>query len=64
MEVLAPHRRKAYEAVKDIDPDDVIFIACTLAYPNSILWSDDKKLKNLKNITILNTKEIIDLLAP
>lgn len=62
-EVLTPYQKEAYTAVKDIDPDDVIFIACILACPNSILWSDDKKLKNLKKTTVLNTKEIINLLS-
>ena len=62
-EVLIPYRKEAYEAVKGIDPDDAIFIACMLAYPNSILWSDDKKLKKLKQTTVLNTKEIIDILS-
>jgi len=63
-EVLYPCQKEAYEAVKDIDRDDVLFVACVLAYPNSILWSDDKKLKKIKHVTVLNTKEIIDLLAP
>jgi predicted nucleic acid-binding protein len=62
-EVLYPFRKEAYEAVKDIDPDDVLFVACVLAYPNSVLWSDDKKLKKLMQITVFNTKEILNLLA-
>jgi len=48
--------------VKDIDPDDAVFVACILAHPNSILWSDDKKLKKLKNITVRNTQEIMHTL--
>jgi predicted nucleic acid-binding protein len=60
-EALYPRRKEAYEAVKDIDPDDAVFVACVLAYPGSILWSDDKKLKNLSSITVLNTKDLIDL---
>lgn len=64
MESSTPHRKEAFEAVKDIDPDDAIFIACALAYPNSILWSDDKKLKKQKTVTVLNTKEIIKTLIP
>jgi predicted nucleic acid-binding protein len=32
-DVLFPYKKKAYEIVKDIDPDDTLFIACALAYP-------------------------------
>ena len=60
-EVLLPYRKKAFELVKSIDQDDVLFVACALAYPNSVIWSDDKKLKRAK-VKVLNTKEIIGLL--
>jgi len=53
---------KATQLVKDIDEEDVQFVAGTLANPGSILWSDDKKLKQIKEITVLNTAEIISLL--
>ncbi len=57
-EILHPYRKEALEIVKDIDVDDVIFVACVLANPNSILWSDDKKLKKQSKITVLNTEQI------
>ncbi len=55
---LHPYRKQAYNIVKEIDPDDVLFIACALAYPQSFLWSDDKKLRTQSIIPILNTREI------
>lgn len=61
-ELLNRHKEKAIDLVKEIDIDDVIFIATTLAYPNTILWSDDKKLKKIKEIKVINTTEIIKLL--
>jgi len=61
-EVLMPYREKAFEIVKDIDPKDVLFIACALAYSGSIIWSNDKKLKKQSKARILNTEEIIDSL--
>lgn len=62
-EVLIPYKKDAYEIVKDIDKNDVIFIACALAYPNSIIWSDDSKLKRQPKVRIINTREIIKLIG-
>jgi predicted nucleic acid-binding protein len=56
--VLNTYFKEAMNIIKDIDPNDAIFIACALAYPGSIIWSDDKKLKNQSVIKILNTQEI------
>ncbi len=60
-EVLLPHRQKALNIVKNIDKDDVLFIACALAYSDSVIWSNDKKLKNQKVVRVLNTDEFSDL---
>lgn len=60
-DVLRPYKKKAYGIVKDIDPGDTVFIACTLAYPQSILWSDDKKLKQQSIVPIINTNEMYRL---
>jgi predicted nucleic acid-binding protein len=57
-DILQPYRKVAYETVKHIDPNDSIFIACALAYPYGILWSDDKKLKEQHLIPVINTKEM------
>ena len=55
---LSSYREEAKKLVRNIDINDICFIACALAY-QAILWSDDKKLKAIKKIRILNTKEII-----
>lgn len=60
-DILRPYEKKAYATVKDIDPDDTLFIACALAYPDSILWSDDKKLKKQTVVPIINTTEMYHL---
>lgn len=62
IEDLKMHKEEALEIVKDIDQDDAMFIACALAYPESIIWSDDKKLKKQNKVEIMNTIEIINLL--
>ena len=61
-EVLFQYRDEALEIIRDIDLDDVLFIACALAYNDSIIWSDDKKLKEQTKIKIINTNEFIELL--
>jgi len=61
-EVLIPYRKIAFEIVKDIDPKDVLFVACALAYPGSVIWSNDKRLKKQSKVRVLNTKELTDLL--
>lgn len=55
---LLPYRSKALGIVKEVDKDDVLFVACALAYPDSIIWSNDKRLKNQKSVRVLNTKEM------
>ncbi|MBU1111373.1 MAG: PIN domain-containing protein [archaeon] len=59
-EVLLPYKEEALEIVKDIDISDVLFVACALAYARSVIWSDDKKLKNQTKVQVINTKEFID----
>ena len=61
-EVLIPHKKEAFDIVKDIDPDDVLFVACALAYSGSAIWSNDKHLKNQKNVRVLNTQEFVEYL--
>jgi predicted nucleic acid-binding protein len=60
--VMKPYREEALSIVRDIDINDALFIACALVHSDSILWSDDKKLKNQSRVRILNTKEIIEYL--
>ena len=60
-EVLFPYRKEAYEIIKKIDPGDTLFIACALAYPDSCIWSDDKKSKKQSKIRIVNTSEMFTI---
>ena len=61
-EVLLPYRKEAFEIVKNIDPDDAVFVACALAYNDSLIWSNDKKLKKQSKVKVFDTKEIVDIL--
>jgi len=60
-ELLLHYKKEAYQIIKDIDPDDVIFIASALAFTDSVIWSDDKKLKQQSKIRIINTNEMYSL---
>jgi predicted nucleic acid-binding protein len=59
---LYDFRAEAKEIVKDIDIDDILFIACALAHPPSMIWSDDKALKRQERVHVLNTKEMMEYL--
>jgi predicted nucleic acid-binding protein len=61
-EKLQPYRQQADELVKDIDPDDSVFVACALAYKGA-LWTDEKRLKKVKEIRVVDTKEIVQSLT-
>ncbi len=59
-EDLNHKKEEAIELMKNIDLDDALFIACALASPNSVIWSDDKKLKQQTKIKVLNTFEMME----
>jgi len=59
--MLIKKRDYALTIARDIDINDVLYFACALAYPKSIIWSNDKKLKRQSIIDVLNTKEILGL---
>lgn len=54
-------RDEAWELIKNHSPEDVMFLACVLAFEGSILWSDDKKLKRQSRVGVFNTAEIMDI---
>lgn len=58
-ENILPHIKESKKELIEIDPDDVVFLACGLAETDSIIWSDDKHLKQQKQKTVFTTKEII-----
>lgn len=60
IEKLVPHRTQACKIMENIDRNDAIFIACGLAHPNSVIWTDDKDFKKQNSVRIMNTTEIIE----
>ncbi|MBI4149505.1 PIN domain-containing protein [Candidatus Woesearchaeota archaeon] len=43
-------------------PEDVEFFACALAYPGSVIWSNDARLKNQSQIRVISTAEAMKIL--
>lgn len=41
------------------DPDDLVFLACALGIPQSIIWSDDADFEGQSAIKVMKTKDII-----
>lgn len=62
IEMIISHKELAKKIVEKIDINDAPFIACVLAYKDSLLWSEDKALKQQNKVKVLNTKEIIEFL--
>jgi predicted nucleic acid-binding protein len=60
-EVIGPHREKAIEAMKSIDPDDAPFIALAL-YLKCPIISEDKHLKKQTIVRTFTIREILDTL--
>jgi predicted nucleic acid-binding protein len=61
-EALMRHRKEALELTKKIDINDSLFFACALAYADSAIWSNDRRLKNQSSVKVLNTSEIKKLI--
>ncbi len=58
-EIFVDFREEANKIMNKIDKDDIIFIACALAFDCSI-WSDDKHFKKQKEIKVFTTKDILE----
>lgn len=58
--------RKNLEEAKSVmlhtDPDDVVFTAAALAYPDSIIWSDDARFERQSRVKIVKTKQFVRML--
>ncbi|MBM3282376.1 MAG: PIN domain-containing protein [Candidatus Diapherotrites archaeon] len=60
IEKLIEQRVQSLQIMEKIDINDALFIACALAYPNSVIWTEDKDFKKQSKIKVMNTAEIIE----
>ena len=55
-----PYIDEAEEAISDIDPDDVLYVACALARKAGV-WSDDSDFDEQDLVPVFTTGEVIEL---
>jgi len=53
---------KAIEIMKEIDADDVVFIALAIEMQNIPIWSDDKHFKKQNKVKVYTTKQLAGFL--
>ena len=54
-----PYIREAEEAVGDVDPDDVPYVACALAHEAGV-WSDDSDFDEQELVPVFTTGEVVE----
>ena len=55
-----PAIESADEAIGDTDPDDVLYLACAIAY-DAAIWSDDSDFEEQNMVETYSTSDLIDL---
>jgi len=60
-ELISFKKEEAHHLVKNIDLNDILFFATALSFKDSVIWSEDKKLKRQNKIKVFNTKEMIGI---
>lgn len=60
-EELKPLVYNALRIIGEVDEEDALFIDSALAYPESVIWSNDKHFKMQDKIKVYTTKELLDL---
>jgi len=53
---------KAIEIMKEIDVDNVVFIALSIEMQNIPVWSDDKHFKQQNKVKVYTTKQLVEFL--
>ena len=54
-----PYIEEAEEAIGDIDPDDVLYVACALAREAGV-WSDDSDFDEQDLVPVFTTGEVVE----
>ena len=62
-EEIGKNLDEAKNVMLHIDKDDIVFIAAALAYPDSIIWSDDSHFERQSRIKAVKTPRLMALLG-
>ena len=57
-EEFYPYIEQAEEAIADIDPDDVLYVACALAW-DAAVWSDDTDFEEQTLVEVYSTGDVV-----
>ncbi len=60
-EELKPFIYDALRIIDETDEEDALFIASALAYPDGVIWSNDKHFKKQNKVKVYTTKELLEL---
>jgi predicted nucleic acid-binding protein len=58
--IAKPYKKQAEEIIKNVDEDDIPFIATSLACNSCPIWTDDTDFKKQNKIRVITTKEMIE----
>jgi len=61
-ETLRNKLEEAKKIMEGIDPQDSVFIAASLSYDDSVIWSDDKDFLKQNKTKVITTEQIKHLL--
>lgn len=62
-ELLDPYYDESDKLAQSVEsPEDQLFFSCALAHPDSVIWSNDKKLRRQSKVKIITTQEMNNLL--
>lgn len=62
-EEIKPFYKRAMEIMKNIDPDDAVFLALSLCSPNDGIWTEDAHFEKQDVSRVWKTTEVMEILG-
>ncbi|MBU4221852.1 MAG: nucleotide-binding protein [Euryarchaeota archaeon] len=63
LEEIKPCYKRAMEIMKNIDPDDAVFLAISICSPNDGIWTEDAHFEKQDVVRVWKTTELMDELG-
>lgn len=61
LDIIRTKMEIAKNIMKDRDINDTVFLAATLAYENSLIWSDDKDFEKQDLVRVIKTRDLVKI---